>query len=176
MVVAVTTLQGTLYAAGAAIEFIGIGLVAFPDLVPGMRRLSRWITPRWRTFENRLRRLLRLRGRDVVVTVGAAGALALGGSVSAVTSMGEDATLEQKVDFLLRRDQEAQKQANVQAERLATLGRESEKKLAALREQMETHVATELAAASAEYRPARIIGAVAVAIGLTVSTVANFLG
>lgn len=162
MVVAVTTLQGTFYVAGAAAELVGIALVASPDLVPGARRLSRWIAPWWRTLENRVRRLLRLRGRDVVVTVDVAGSLGLAGSVSAVTAVGEDATLERKVDFLLRRDQEAQKQANAQAERIATLERESEKKLAEVRGQMETHVSTELAAASSEYR--------------RLATAGNFLG
>jgi hypothetical protein len=176
MIAEVTPAQGALYAGGAFVELVGIGLLAAPDLVPGARRLSRWIAPRWRTFENRVRRLLRLRGRNVVVTVGGAGSLGLAGSVSAVTSVSEDATLERKVDFLLRRDQEAQKQANAQAERIATLERESEKKLAELREQMETHVSTELATAAAEYRPARIIDAVAVAVGLGLATTGNFIG
>jgi hypothetical protein len=176
MVVAVTTLQGIFYVAGAVSEFVGIALVASPDLVPGARGLSRRIAPWLRTFENSVRRLFRLRGRNVVVTVGAAGSVGLTGSVSAVTSVAEDATLERKVDFLLRRDQEAENQANAQAERIATLERESAKKLAEVREQMETHVSTELAAASAEYRPARIIGALAVAIGLGFATAGNFLG
>jgi hypothetical protein len=176
MVVAVTALQGFCYAAGAFSEFVGIALVASPDLVPGARRLSRGVAPWLRTFENGVRRLLRLPGRNVVVTVGAAGSLGLTGSVSAVKSVAEDATLERRVDFLLQRDQEAQKQANAQAERIATLERESAKKLAEAREQMETHVSSELVAASAEYRPARIIGALAVLIGLGLATAGNFLG
>jgi hypothetical protein len=67
-------------------------------------------------------------------------------------------------------------QANAQADRVATLERESEKKLAELREQMETHVSTELAAAAAEYRPARILGAAAVVVGLGLATSGNFIG
>jgi hypothetical protein len=176
MISEVTPAQGALYASGAFVELVGIGLIAAPDLVPGARRLSRWITPRWRTLENRLRRRLRLRPRSVVHTAGAAGTIEMAGSVSAMKSVDPTATLGEKVDFLLRRDQEAQEQANAQAERVATLERESEKKLAKLREQMQTHVSTELAPASAEYRPARIIGALAVAIGLGLATGGNFLG
>jgi hypothetical protein len=40
---------------------------------------------------------------------------------------------------------------------------------------METHVSNELTTALAEYRPARIIGTIAVAIGLALATVANFI-
>src|SRR6266498_2277867 len=69
MLAGVTPGQGALYAIGAASELLGIGLVAAPDLVPGARRFSRWLGPRWRTIENRLRRRLHLPLRSITHSV-----------------------------------------------------------------------------------------------------------
>jgi hypothetical protein len=52
---------------------------------------------------------------------------------------------------------------------------EAPQRLDELRERMEEHVSTELTAALAEYRPARIIGTVFVATGLALATAANFI-
>lgn len=169
-------MRATLYILGAAFELFGIILVASPDLVPGARRFSRWIAPRWRRFENRLRRLLRLPGRNIVVDAGAATLVLSAGSVSAVTSVNDEATLERKVDFLLRRDQEAQRQTNELAQRLSSMESELVRRHDELRGQMEEHVSTKLDAAFSEYRAARVIGTGLLAIGLTLTTIGSFVG
>jgi hypothetical protein len=171
----VTASQKALYAAGAFVELLGIALVASPDLVPGARRLSRWIAPRSRRFENRLRSLVGLRPRTIGHTTEVTGTIASGASVSAVVSVDPGASLERKVDFLLRRAEEAQRAENALTERVASLERESRRRLDELRERMEAHVSTELGAALAEYRPARIIGTIFVATGLALATIANFI-
>ncbi len=173
-----TELTGThaaLYVAGGALELVGITLVASPDLVPGARRLSRWIAPRSRRFENRLRSLVGLRPRTIGHPTEVTGTIASGASVSAVVSVDPGASLERKVDFLLRRTEEAQQAENALTERVASLERESQRRLDELREHMEEHVATELGAALAEYRPARVIGTFAVAVGLALATAGNLI-
>jgi hypothetical protein len=92
----VTSSQKALYAAGAALELLGIALVASPDLVPGARRLSRWIAPRWRRFENRLRSLVGLRPRTIVHTASFAASAEGAASASGVVSVDPAATLERK--------------------------------------------------------------------------------
>jgi hypothetical protein len=171
----VTATQATLYSFGAFLELIGIVLVASPDLVPGARRFSRWLAPRLRRVENRLRRLLRLRGRNIVINAEPATVVVSAGNVSFSKSVSADATLERKVEFLLQRDQEAQSAANELGERVSAIERESPRQLDELRERMEAHVSTELVAALAEYRPARVIGTIALAIGLGLATAANLI-
>jgi hypothetical protein len=97
------------------------------------------------------------------------------GDLSFSKSVAVDAPLERKVEFLLQRDQEAQSAANALAERVGTIERESPRRLDELQERMEAHVSTELAAALAEYRPARVIGTIALAIGLALATAANLI-
>jgi hypothetical protein len=173
----VTPAQGALYAGGALVEVVGLGFVAAPDLVPGARRFSRWLTPRWRAFENRVRRVLRIRPRSTTHYVEMAGTAAGAASVSGVLSIGTGTTtLEEQVEFLLRRNEQAQKEVNALVERVATLERDMPRRLDELRESLEASMTTELGAALTEYRPTRIIGAFLVVIGLTLSTVANFLG
>jgi len=177
MLAGVTPGQGALYAIGAASELLGIGLVAAPDLVPGARRFSRWLGPRWRTIENRLRRRLHLPLRSITHSVEMTGTVGASGSLSAVVSIGTAATtLEEQVAFLLRRNEEAQKEVNAVVERVAAIEQDLPRRLDELREGFETRLESELAAALTEYRPARIIGAGLVALGLGLATAGNFLG
>jgi hypothetical protein len=165
----------TLYVLGAAFELLGILMLAAPDFVPGAIRIARWTLVRWRPFENRIRQLLHLPGRGVVVTAGAAGGLALTGRASGVTSIDSEATLHRKVEFLLQRDQEAQRAENRLAEQVADLEAELARHLGELRGAMEAHVARELTSAQKEYRLARIGGTLALIIGLAVTAGANFV-
>jgi hypothetical protein len=168
-------LKATLYIAGAALELLGIVLVASPDLVPWALRLVQWIRPRWRRIENRLRRLVGLSPRPIIHEVGIGGAIAVGGNVSAVVGIGPDRSVEEKVAFLLRRDADTQRELNALAERIDSIEAEGQKRAAELRAEMEAHVARELAAANEDYRIARISGAVVLGFGLALTTAANFV-
>jgi hypothetical protein len=53
--------QTALVIGGALSEFVGIILIAFPDLLPDARRASAWLAHRARSVVNRLRRLVGLR-------------------------------------------------------------------------------------------------------------------
>jgi hypothetical protein len=167
--------QAVLFAVGASIEFVGIILLGFPDFLPGAVRLSRWLRVRTRRVVNRLRRLVGLHPLQSVYSLSPADEINLAGRLSLVKSVSPEASLEERVAFLIQRDQEAQRDVNALTERVAAIEEEAPRQLDRLRQQMETRVAQELAAARDEYRPLRISGTIALAIGLTCMSVANFV-
>jgi hypothetical protein len=164
----------TFYIVGALCEMLGIILVATPDLVPGAVRLAHWMRVHWRPTENQIRRLLGLPLRSIVHTVGMAGTIELAGRISAIKSTGA-ATIEEKVEFLLRRDQEAQRDVNDLRGRVEDLEAETSRKLGELRDELMTRVADARTAAQADYRTARIGGTITLAIGLALTTIGNFV-
>jgi len=166
--------RGTLIVVGAIFELAGIVLLGFPDFLPGAVRFSGWFRRLARRGVNLLRRLVGLSPRGVVHSVGLSGGITMGGSVSAVVSTGAK-TLEDKVEYLLRRDRDAQRAFNDLAGRVSLLETESPRRLAELRGQMEEHVGRELTAALEVYRPLRIIGVVALVVGLGCVTAASLV-
>jgi hypothetical protein len=169
------TWQAGLFAAGAVIEFVGIVLLGFPDFVPGAVRLSQWLRVSARRVANRLRRVVRLPPRPTVVTLEGLVHGRSMGRASVTVAVSPGATLEEEVAFLLRRDQESQNRINALTERVAEIEGRTPAELEQLRARMEAHVAQELAAARDEYRPLRIVGTIALALGLICMSVANFL-
>jgi hypothetical protein len=167
--------QTALLIVGALSEFAGIVMIAFPDFVPGARKLSAWIGHRARAVENRLRRLLRRPQRVQAHSVAGEGSVAVGGSVSGIVGVNPDATPEEKLEYLLRRDQDAQRRVNELDRRVGELAKKMPRELAELRQSMQAHVAQELIVAAEAYRPLRIAGTVALAIGLVCVTTANFV-
>lgn len=71
-----------------------------------------------------------------------------------------EAPLEDKVEFLLRRNIDSQREVNALARRIAALEEEGPPRAAELRSEMEKHVERELATAREDNRTARVIGAV----------------
>jgi hypothetical protein len=159
---------------GSVLQFGGIVALGFPDVRPGTLRLSRWLGRQWRRAANRLRRLVGRKPQEVVVTAGGAlgVGVALGGT--AIVSTGAP-TLEGKVEYLLRRDEDVQRRMTELTVRLDRLEAESPERLAELRSEMETHVAHELSTALEAYRPLRVAGTIALVIGLACVTAATLL-
>jgi hypothetical protein len=166
--------KATLYTLGALFELAGIVAVASPDLVPGAVRFAAWLRVRLRRAVDRLRRFIG-RPRPQVIEVGLAGAVATAGSLSFSKSVNANANLEQQVAFLLHRDQEAQRDVNALAKRVTEVEQGAPRRLAELRAEMEAHVEHKLTAAQADFRAARVLGAFALAIGLALTTIANFV-
>lgn len=168
-------MRETLFIVGAAVELLGIVLVASPDLVPGAVRLARWTRPRWRPIENRVRRFVGLtpRGRVVELSATISGA----GRVSASGVVGRDpnTSIESKVEYLLRRDQASQEAANRLTQRVEALEAESAKRIDDLRREIDARIVREIEEAQEDYRRARIGGTFALAIGLALVTFANFV-
>jgi hypothetical protein len=117
-------MTAVLLGVGVVAEFAGIVLLGFPDLVPGALRLSGWLGRQRRRAANLLRRLVGRPPRGVTHKVGLDAAVGIEASASAVVGTGAT-TLEGKVEYLLRRDREAQCEANALAARLNRLEAES---------------------------------------------------
>lgn len=146
-------------------------LVAWPDVLPYAGRVSRWLRFTTRRVVNRLLRAIG-RPRAQHVQLGVADEVSIADSVSVVVSVSADASLEEKVGYLLRREQESQ---NAHDERLRAIEDSVPKQLDELRAETERHVSEEISAAEWQYRPLRFVGALALAVGLLLMTIANFL-
>jgi hypothetical protein len=168
-----------LFVVGVLLEGLAILVFAAPDFVPGLRRFARWIVtwivPRLRRAENRLRRLLGLPGRPIVVrgeaAVGASAAL----SAKVRVAVSDEATLEEKVDFLLRRDQEGQDFHQRIWESVEAVEARFDQQTTAMRDETVSHVAAELEAVDKEGRALRLIGAVLLVAGLACQSIASLL-
>ena len=159
---------------GAGFEFVGIILLAFPDLVPYGIRFSQWQRKHIRTLLDQIRWALG-RPRNLTIEVGSAVAVDLAGRASVMKSASATATLEQKVEFLLSRDQEAQRDINALQKQIEDIQTESSKRLVQSRHEIETRFAQELKSAQDIHRPLRIWGAMALLFGLACVTYANFI-
>jgi len=159
---------------GAFFEFAGIILLAFPDLVPYGVRFSQWQRRHAHALLDQIRRVLG-RPRNLTIQVGSAGAVVSAGRVSVMKSSSATATLHQKVEFLLARDQEAQREVNALQNQIEGIQTESSKRLAQTRQEIETRFAQELKSALEIHRPLRIWGAFALLLGLACVTYANFV-
>ncbi len=161
---------------GGGSQFVGIVTLAWPDLIPWKERLSRWLTDAYRRAENRLRQLFRRppRTRTISLSVSSASARASASAAANVASS-DGASLEDKVAFLLRRDQNAQQLENEVAARLNALEQEGSKRLDEVRAEMEGHIEERLIEVLNRYRPLRQAGAVLLAVGLICLIVASFV-
>jgi len=166
--------KGTLYVVGAICELFGILVIASPDWFPHVVRFAEWLRPRVRAVENRVRRFLRLRPHVVTHQVAAAGEISLAGRLTSRTSISDAASHEQKVAYLLRRDAETQERLGVLERRADAVERDLPQRLAQLRGELEAHVAGEVGAAASTYRATRIVGAIALTLGLALTTAGSF--
>jgi hypothetical protein len=169
------SLQVILLIVGAASEGTGIVLIGFPDLLPHAQRLSAWLTHRSLLVVNRIRRLVGLRPLQKIVSISAAEESSSTSRVAITKTLKADATTDETIAFLLSRDQEAQADINALTRRLYDLEADTPRRLDQLRESMEAHVAQELTTALETYRPLRVLGTIALAIGLICVSVANFV-
>ncbi|MGE3138438.1 MAG: hypothetical protein AB7I08_12360 [Thermoleophilia bacterium] len=169
-------LGGTLLIVGAVLEFVGIVALGWPDFIPWRDGLARWLTRTWRrVWAWILRRVLRRRGPAVGAFAVGDVTLAVAVSGFATTAVSGTAPLEQKVAFLLQRDQEAQKKEQGLADEIKRLDKDVDKRLDALRDEMRGEYEAKLSAASEQYRSLRILGTFILFVGLVCTTWANFV-
>jgi hypothetical protein len=98
-----------------------------------------------------------------------------GSAAELVVSAAPDTPVEEKVEYLLRREREAQERLNAHDERLCAIEEHLPKRLDELRAETEEHVAGELSAAESRYRPLRFVGALLLAAGLALTAAGNFV-
>jgi hypothetical protein len=165
----------TLYIVGAIFELVGIVMLAAPDWNTYTRRLGSLTR---RIFDRVLALIRRLLRRPKHVTAHAVDlglAIETNLSGSAIVGQGPGASIEDRIAFLLRRDEQTQRDVNELRGRVEAIERESPEKLAALRVELEQHVSTQLEIDRADYRAGRALGAVLLAIGLGISTAGNLV-
>jgi hypothetical protein len=157
---------------GIGLEFLGVVLVGAPDLVPGVRRATVWLAEHG---ERGIWRVLRVVGvrRPHYVSTGVAAEYDIAFRSAGLVHATSATTLEDKVAFLLRRDEATQGALQELNDRVVELERETERRLDAEREETEAFVGEALAAQDARYRWARILGAVLLIAGLVCTAVAT---
>jgi hypothetical protein len=163
-------MRATFYIGGALLEFVGIVLVASPDLFPYAERLSQWATPKFDRIRNWLGRPRRL-----VYNIPTAVSMELAGRVVAMRGIGDEAPVDDKLRFLLTRDQEAQRDVQELSHRVEDVEKATHARLDALDDKMKRHVGERLDTSHREYLGLRIIGVAFVVAGLVCATVGNFL-
>jgi hypothetical protein len=170
----VSTGAAVLLIVGALVELTGIVLVGSPDLLPQAQRFSEWLQRRVRRACDRVMRLL---GRPVVHTASARLGVSVAGGVSArgIVSVAADASLENKVAFLLRRDEQTQGRLDDLTEALQALTDDVARGLSEQRASMEAYIADTLSAAHQVYLPLRLLGVVLLTVGLGCVTAASFV-
>jgi hypothetical protein len=166
----------SLYIAGAVLELLGVVSLGLPDVIPFGRRFSRWLAARFLRVRNFVRRLLR---RKWIIRVVESGGLSLEGSnvmtVFGITPIGGDIPLEEQVALLRAHDVETQKRMNQFDDRLVRFEQGTSARIDETRAELQSNVAAALARARVEYRALRIAGAIALLIGLGLSTSGNLV-
>ena len=136
--------------------------------------MSAWMRRRARLALNRVRQLLRMDLRteavEARVTLEATANVQASGEVRAQP----DSTIAEKVAFLLRRDQDGQRHLNRLAERVGIIETETPRRLEQLGDELKAHVERQLTVVAEAYRPLRIVGTIALALGLLAVTIATF--
>lgn len=161
---------------GALLELIGVVALAWPDFLPWKRRTAAWLLGVYARVEVRMRRLLRMPPPSLTMQVSGAASISLVSTGAAViTGPSADASVEEKIAFLLQRDQQAQRLENELARRLNDVSKTMTDRLDKLGSNLAEEHESKLAAALAEYRPLRILGTVLLAVGLACQVAANLI-
>lgn len=170
----VTDAAIALLVSGAAFELCGIIAVAWPDLIDPGRRISAWLRNRYEIIRHRLSRLLgRPRRHTASSGLGVYGLT--GHAAGLVHGVREDASLEEKVAFLIRRNELTQERMDEVGARLTAIEEGTPERLEELRFAMERHIAEAIDIAHRAYLPLRIVGAVLLVVGLGSVTAASFV-
>lgn len=167
-------MRAFLFFGGAAIECVGILFVASPDLFPLAARVVRSFGARLSQVWRRALRLFGVR-RTVTAKASLGAMLVMGTRATFEKNIKDEATLEEKVAFLLRRDKEAQSDVQALAHRFDDLETALDPRLDDLRDSMAAHVGTSLEAVHRAYLPLRRLGVVLLVVGLAMATSGNFV-
>lgn len=155
-----------LFWTGVALELLGLALVAASDYAPLVREAAsaarRRLGPVWL-------RTLRLLGRrrSRIVHVGAAEAIATGGSVSVHMAPSENATLADKVAFLLRQHDRTESRLDELEARARRHPDQWRAELATARGELEERIERRLTETQERYLFARRVGLVCLLAGVT---------
>jgi hypothetical protein len=163
----------TLYVVGGMLELSGIVLVAAPDVFPAIRSGRRWIDSRAALVALKLRRLLR---RPVSHTVSMSGTITATGTMSASGILGIDpnATLERKVELLIRHDAEAQERLNTLEQRMTDEKAARDAAIEQARGETEERLTEQMRALIDTHKRLRLIGVGLLICGAVCLNAGNF--
>ncbi len=170
-----------LFSCAGSLEFWGVLLVASPELVPYLRRLATGLGALWHRTKALARRAtdwVRVkigRPRTQVVYVEGIDSGAMSGSGRLSVGVREGATMEEKVDFLLRRDQETQERLADLQERLGALPERWRGDMEATAGTLRHEQREGLDALRDEHLTARVGGVVFLVVGLILATWSNLI-
>jgi hypothetical protein len=170
----VSSLKFALYLAGGVLEVAGIVLVAAPDLGPMWHAGQERLRKAWDRLGAKVRALLR-RPRHVTASASLSGGVALGGSARGIVGVNPAATTDEKVAFLLRRDEETQNRIADLHEALAAASTDADRKLAEARAELEARLALEIRRALDLYRGQRLAGIGLLVLGAIFLSAGNFV-
>ena len=159
---------------GALLEFVGIGLVASPELAPWVRRLGDAVRRAGRRARARLRRLLR-RPRHVVMGAAAGEYGLIGSSASGEVTPGKDATLERKVDFLMEETKRTRRRLLEFKRELADHPDRWHRAIEAAKGELESLMDEKVQAVRDAHIRRRLLGIVLLLAGVPLLAWANFL-
>ena len=169
-----STTKFALYLVGGVLEVVGIILVAAPDLGPLWKSGQERLRKAWDRLGAKVRSLLR-RPRHVTASTSVSGGIALGGSARGIVGVSPAATTEEKVAFLLRRDEETQNRIADLHEALARARTEADRKLADTRAELEERLMVEIRRALDLYRGQRLAGIGMLVLGAICLSAGNFV-
>lgn len=168
----------TLFWVGIGLELVGLALVGASDYVPLARDVGRAIrrpveslavSAWWRVARRFGRR------RTITARVSPGGAIALGGNVTGIVSPGKSATLEEKVEFLLRRSEEWQRAFADLERRLGELPDRWRADVAIVRSELEERIERRLTETQERYLAARRVGLICLLAGVACVAASNVL-
>ena len=169
-----TPLKCWLYLIGPFLEACGIVVVLFPDVVPGLQRLDQWLRRQGQRVANGVRRVLGLpRVIEATGIVTAKANLTLQGR--GVVLPGRNASLEEKVQFLLDWYPKINEAIGALRERFEKSEKDIAKQFQAARQEVEAWTNEAIITEIARYRAGRIVGSVLLFVGLVFSGFANFI-
>lgn len=154
---------------GIGLELVGLALVGASDYVPLARTIGHVVGRSLkRSAVSAWWRVARLFGRrrTIYASVSPGGVTISGGHITGIVSPGENATLEQKVEFLLRRSVEWQEALQDIERRLGELPAAWRSDIATARTELEARFERRLTETQERYLLARRIGLVCLLAGV----------
>lgn len=166
---------------GGSAEVFGLLLVAAPELVPILQGIASAVLGGWRRIRDLMRRaeraLRRLvhRPRAHVVSAGAGIATAGGLGASGRVSPRRDATLEEKVEFLLRRDENVQDRLEEVNRSLESMPRRWRSDITETSETLRDEHTRALEQLRDRHLKARLMGVALLVVGIGLATAGNLV-
>jgi hypothetical protein len=167
--------------AGAA-ELFGVLLIAAPELVPLLVRGMSATAMVWqramehrKRIANRIRRMLHPPHDDHTYDDARTGSVHISGGGTVSTQSGPGESLEEKVEFLLRREQALQERLDVTAREVGDLPRKWQADMEATASGLRDGFATAIRELDERHIRARLAGIVLVVVGILLNTWGNLI-